>query len=379
MGKKVLSIIFIILFLLMIAVPLTATFFQHEEIAVEQNRMLVPPPQFLNEKGRINKTFTQNFEEWVNDHIGFRKEFVNQNGRVRYYLFHRFPIDRQTLLGPGGELNYANIDTIRDYQHKNLYPESYLQKTAESLETISDFAEENGAKFYYYQCWDKHSIYPEYFPKELLSYGEESKTDQVIKMFEETTDVSIISPKQELEDGKAEYETYSRWGDPTHWSPRGAITGYRKLMEALNEDAAEPCPVLMDEDYEISWTDQGLTLYETIHQKDLLEKFDIRDPKAKDTKEKLTLFADDRRSRFYTNPAAPNDSRLVIIGDSYFDYYIIDDIAESFHETIFFWGDHLTDLKEIVQEYGPDILVVENAEREDRTALLIEEAEKIKE
>ena len=313
-------------------------------------------------------------ESWVNDHIGFRKFFVDQNGKMRYYLVGRFPIDRPLILGPDGELNYASFESIRDYQHRNLYSASYLDKAAESLQTLSDYAKNHHTELYYYQCWDKHSIYPEYFPKTILQYGDQSKTDEIIQAFEEKTDVPVISPKEELISGKARFETYSVFGDPTHWSQRGAYLGYLKLMEEINQNSQLPYRVLSENDYDIEVTDQGLYLYGSIHKEDLLERFDIKDPKAKLTQEKITLWKEDPRTLFYTNDAADNDSRIVLIGDSYFYFYILDDIAESFRETVFIWGDHLEDFKKISDEYQPDIIVLENAEREDRTGVIIQAA-----
>ena len=62
-----------------------------------------------------------------------------------------------------------------------------------------------------------------------------------------------------------------------------------------------------------------------------------------------------------------NDTCLLIIGDSYFESFIVDDLAESFHETVLIWGDYLSDYKAIVDEYSPDIIIIEAAERVDRS------------
>lgn len=58
---------------------------------------------------------------------------------------------------------------------------------------------------------------------------------------------------------------------------------------------------------------------------------------------------------------------MLIIGDSYFNSFIYDDIAESFHETILIWGDYVGDIQNIIDSYNADIVIVEAAERCDRT------------
>ncbi|MDO4735204.1 MAG: hypothetical protein Q4A51_08075 [Lachnospiraceae bacterium] len=273
--------------------------------------------------------------------------------------------------------NYASFEYIQDYQHRNLYSEEYLNKAAESLQTLSDYAKEKGTQLYYYQCWDKPSIYPEYFPKTILQYGDKSKTDGIVQAFQEKTDVTVISPKEDLIKGKENYETYSVFGDPTHWTQRGAYLGYLKLMEEINRRNQNSFYVLKEDDYTITTTDQGMYLYGSIHKVDLLERFELKEPKVKLTQDRITVGKEDSRTLFYTNDAADNDSRIVLIGDSYFYYYILDDIAESFHETIFLWGDHLEEYQEIIDGYAPDILIIENAEREDRSGSLIQTAEKL--
>ena len=186
-------------------------------------------------------------------------------------------------------------------------------------------------------------------PETILQYGERSKTDGIVQAFQEKTDVPVISPKEELIKGKEKYETYSVFGDPTHWTHRGAHLGYLKLMEEINRNEQSSYYVLKEDDYHITTTNQGMYIYGSIHKENLLERFELKDPKAK----------------------------LTPVGDSYFYYYILDDIAESFHETIFLWGDHQEDFKEIIDGYAPDILIIENAEREDRSGILIQTAEKL--
>ena len=41
----------------------------------------------------------------------------------------------------------------------------------------ADFLKERGIQLYYVQCWDRQSIYPEFFPNHILQYGNVSRTD----------------------------------------------------------------------------------------------------------------------------------------------------------------------------------------------------------
>ena len=375
--RKVSQAVFTVLFLLMIAVPLLTTNLKKDQISEDENRKLAPMAELYKEDGTWNENFTADFETWINDNIGLRSLMVNNNARIQYNLFRVLANNSNLYLGPNDELNYATEEMLQDYQHANLYSEEHLREIADSAQCLSDYAEEKGARFFYYQCWDKHSIYPEYFPKTVLQTGPESKTDGIVRALNDYTAIRVISPKQDLIDAKPVKPTYSVWGDPTHWNPRGAYIGYLKLMNAINADSDVQYKVLGEEDYNITTPDQGRVLFGGIHRVDRIENFELKEPKAVLTNEKLTLHSDDQRHRFFTNDAVDNDTRLLLLGDSYFNSYIVDDLAESFHETIIIWGTYLTDFQHIIDAYDADIVIVENAERADRTGSMIKAAKAI--
>lgn len=334
---------------------------------MDENRKLAAMAELYREDGTLNENYTKDFETWINDNIGLRSSMVANNARIQYYLFKVLANNTDMYLGPNEELNYATAAMLKDYQHDNLYSEEHLHEVADCMQYLSDYVEEKGAQFYYFQCWDKHSIYPEYFPSTVIQHGGESKTDGIVRALTACSKVHVISPKQELIDEKPVKPTYSVWGDPTHWNQRGAYIGYLKLMNAINQNSDTPYKILQEADYNITAPDQGDTLFGGIHRVEEIENFEIKNPKAVLTNEKLTLYSDDKRHRFFTNDAVENDTRLLVIGDSYFNTFIIDDLAESFHETIIIWGDYLTDVQSIVDAYDADIVVVEAAERVDRT------------
>lgn len=378
MFSKISKIIFIILFLSMLTVPLLTTNLKKNTISVAENRTLAQMPELYNKDGTRNLDFNSGFELWINDNIGFRSNMVTANAKMQYYLFNLLPNNSDMYLGPNGEFNYAVYDMLKDYQHLNLYSEEYLDDMADSYQYISDWLEAQGKQFYYYQCWDKHSIYPEYFPDTVIQHGETSKTDEIVSALKEKTSVNVISSKQTLIDKKADYDTYSRWGDAAHWTQRGAYIGYLELMDAINSNNGNKYCVLKESDYNITVIDQGTTIFGGIHKKDMLENFDIKKPKAVLTNEKLSLYNENRDHKFLTNNRVDNDTRVLILGDSYFDVYILDDIAESFYETLIIWGDYSWDIGNIIEEYNPDIVISENAERCDRTSVMIAGVKAIK-
>lgn len=367
--ERKLKWMFIIAFFAVIVMPLSTTNLKRNTISEAENRRLASLTFINNEDGTINENFTSDFEEWINDNIGMRGALVLLNAKIQYYVFGVLANNSDYVLGPNGEYNYAPDSIIKTYQHFDLKDEETLQQMAEAYQFAKEYADSLKMQLYYFQCWEKQSIYPEYFPKTVIQHGTTSKTDQIVANISNNTDVVVISPKQELIDGKLDYSTYSRWGDPVHWTDRGAYIGYKKLMGAINENNSSIYKVLDDDDYNITIGDYGQTIFGGIHKEDFLETFEIRNPQAVLTNEKLSLYSEDERHRFFTNENANNRDRVLVLGDSYINNFILDDIAESFYETLIIWGDYSESLGEILDAYNPDILVVENAERCDRTGL----------
>lgn len=209
--------------------------------------------------------------------------------------------------------------------------------------------------------------------------GDTSKTDQVVKYIRNNTTVNEISLKEMLLDKKKSYEVYSHYGDPTHWTERGAYFGYQYIMEKINEDNHNMYNILSEDDYDITVKDKGITLNGFIHEKDMMETFTIRNPKAvKADKSLMGEFGKDERHSIWINKDAGNDTRLLLMCDSYINSFIVEDFAESFSEVWLVWGDYTKDLDKVIELYNPDIVIYECAERVDRSGAVVEFADKIK-
>lgn len=381
MFKKILRMLFIVSFCSIIGIPLITTNFQQDKVSESENRKLTAMPKLHNDDGSLNENFTSDLESWINDNIGLRSQMVIANAKIQFYGFNVLANNSDMLLGPNQELNYATNDIIADYQHEDLKTQDKLNQIASGYQRVSDYLEQRGIQFYYFQCWDKQSIYPEYFPKTIKQFGDVSKTDQIIATLKTRTTVDVISSKELLIDAKKEYDTYSVWGDPTHWTQRGAYLGYRMLMEEINAKNQNKYKILSADDYNIEITDQGYTVFGGIHKKDMLEDFEVKDPQAYLSDEEpmfLSEWANKSRTIYYNDKVDNNDT-LLILGDSYFDNFLYDDFAESFHRVVFIWGDYAEKLEQLVDYYQPLIVINENAERCDRTEVMISASYKLSE
>lgn len=377
MFKKIYNWIFVIAFLAILSVPLLLTDFSSGGVSEDENRTLAAFPQ-VTVDGAWNENFTGEFETWFMDHLGLRQTMITTNATIQFRVFDRMISKSNYHIGPYGDINYATESMLLDYAHVNLRPQEVVEETAMGLQKISNWLADREIGFYYVQCYDKHSIYPEQFTNQVKQIGDISKTDQLIFSLGENTTVRTVSLKGPLLEAKKTYEVFSNWGDPTHWSPRGAYMGYVHIMEQLNMDADVPFPVLRESDYIIEIKNAGITLNRVVHQDDYIEYFTLRNPQAqKADTSVMGKWSEDHRHSVWKNPNAGNDTKVLLMCDSYIANYIVEDFAESFSEVWLVWGDHTWALPLIVEQYRPDIVIYECAERVDRWQAIRELADKL--
>lgn len=367
MFKKVNNLIFTVLFLAVLFVPLLFTRWESGGVSEKENRNLARFPALMVDN-QFNQSFTKDFESWFMDHMGFRQELIAANTDFMQKIFDRSLSNSDWKIGRTGDSIYAPDFIVYDYAHANLRSEKEVRTIGESYQVVNDWVEAKGIQFYYVQCVDKHTTYPERFITSVNQMGDVSKTDQILNYLQEETTVNAIYFKEVLEENKTKYGVFSRWGDPTHWSDRGAYISYVYMMEQINKEQPESLKVLAEEDYDISYR-----VYEgTNGESEQSEVFAIKKTNAqKSDASELGKWAMDHRHSVWTNPNAGNDLRLLLMGDSYFEGYLLDDIAESFHEVWMVWGDYTGDFAEVVELCDPDIVIYECAERVDRSENIV--------
>lgn len=368
--KQKISIIFIALFCIMLSLPLLFTNYK-KSVSETENRTLAAFPKLMKD-GERNDAWTSEFTDWFGDHLGFRDQLIGTYAKAQFYAFDRTLNYSDLYIGEKGDLLGFTKDMILDYQRLDRRTEEELVQLGNSYQNISDWLKEQGIQFYYVQCYDKHSIIEQdRMKKGMHPVVEESKTDQLVRYLQENTDITILPLKQCMLDADESYVTYSKWGDPWHWSQRGGIIAYREIMNMLNQNNQDSIRVLSDDDFNITYTDQGMTISSSLHQVDMEENFVMKERQNYlDQDVDMGTFGSDDRNHVWKNPSSASDKKILIYGDSYMNTYIIDYVAESFQET---WGirlEHITEFDEAIKMAKPDIVILECAERVDCNYLI---------
>lgn len=374
------EIIFLIAIICLTLVPMLKTDYKGGAVSETEKRMLAEFPKILDSSGNVNLSFRSEFDEWLNDNIGFREEMVGLNNILQYRVFNRFEDNNDLLLGPKGELNYVTDFIMEDWHQLNIPKDSYLEELAESYQFVNDWLLDQGIQFYRMQCWDKQTIYPEQFPRYALKYGDKNRSQVVTEYIGNHTSVFQPDLMRPLIEAKDEHEVYPVWGDVSHWTFRGALIGYTAVMNEINKNNSGKYRKLTEDDFEIGTEDVGNTLLGHIHEEDYVETFVFKDKvNIERDNSLLTLYADDVNCSCWVNYDLEDGDILLVIGDSYTNQFLLPYYIQSFKRVVFIQGNHASELYDIVNEYKPDIVIHEHAERTEAYRYMISAAARIKE
>lgn len=363
MKNKAYYIIYITGFFLILLLPLAFINTDKDAVSLKENRPLTAfPDLFIYDD--LNTNYTLVLEDYINDRIGFRDEMISFNGQLQYLVFGHMENGDRYRLGPGGEFNIIENDMLATYQNKNLFTNEELKEVIDSMNRLDAFVSSSGAQLYYVECYDKQSVYPEYFPDSVLKYGDISRTDQFMHALKSDTSIPVIDFMPLYLDNKESYEIYSPYGDPVHWTQRGAFMSYTMIMDTINQYNGGQFKILTEEDYDITMAEHGMRFYDGVFHSNISEDFVLKEPFAK-LSDITSEYPDytGPGDHYYTCSASGNDIKLMIIGNSFMVNYIADDLAESFGETLMIWSALNEDYTKWIESYKPDIVIYENAER----------------
>lgn len=359
------NILTIFVFMCMISLP---WIFAHREkegrVSSMENRRLAGYPAIRTEEGGFNRDYIAQYENWLKDNLRGRTVIVEADATLQYQLFRRI-VKEDTMSGKSDWLFVRDDEMIREHQRLNLMPDAALTRYAAGMQGISDYLEDRGIAFYYLQCYSKEEIYPDQYLDGVCRTGTLSKADQIVKILQENTDVDQILVKEALT-ARADELLYFQYVDSLHWNERGSFLGYQILMNDIHEDFAK-VPVLEEKDFTITEEERSVDLYGfTYPYTEMCPVYQVKEPMAREitseTKERWDFLHYKEHTHVYSNENCTNDMKILILGDSFIRMFLKDDIAESFRETLSIDWLNIPILDEVVEEFEPDIVVIESAQ-----------------
>ena len=365
--KRVINIVFIFIFAVLISFPYL---FAHRDrqgrVSSMENRMLARYPVLWDAEEGLNTDYLSQFELWLNDNLRGRTVMTEINSTLQYKLFGRI-VKTDILRGKNNWLFVRDDEMIREFQHQNLMSEAELDAYALNMQKIADYMKNKEIAFYYFQCYSKETIYPEQYASGINQIGTVYMADQIVSALETKTSVEQVLVKEILAEHKDEL-VYYQYVDSLHWNERGSYFGYQVFMDTIRKDFPM-VPVLGEEDYLITEAESAVDLYGYLYPyAELCPIYTIKEPKATEITqtetdiERWDFLRFKEHTHEYINEDSGNDLKILILGDSFFRMFLKDDVAESFASTLSIDWLNISILEEVIEEYQPDIVVIESAE-----------------
>ncbi len=355
--NRILSAAFIAIFVIALVLPLIFMNYKPDQISEYENKKLADWPPF-----ELSEDYMKSVYDYVNDRIGFREGAIAVYTEANNALFHSM-VNPLFMWGEDGNIYYRDKDYIAAYQRLNTDRE-YIDSMVGFLEKTDEYLKSKDIKFMYFVCPDKKTIYPEYFPK-TVNVNENSQS--VLDYLDERmgdTDICYIDPKDDLVAAKGNYRLYNKMYDVTHWNDRGAFIGHSLIDQKVRE-WFDDVPPLSEDNFDL----------ETVHVDSLdnakfaidedIPLYVLRDDETADYTELLKTAMECETDTFYThhiNASAPNDRRLLVFTDSYFQshqkFY-----DNRFREVYFVHRQNYDYVQYFVNLTFPDMVIFETAER----------------
>lgn len=228
--KKPFYIAFIAAFLALCLLP-TAALLCGYEAENRENRPLARRASLFGRDG-LNLSFPAEFDDFFEDHFGFREEMVTAFHGLTMALLGD-TLNEKVIVGKNGMLFYS--ETLDDYLGRNLLSDEEIARIAACLRIEQAWCEARGIAFTFSIAPNKNTVYPENMPSRLAPTGEAGNRERLYAALSEAG-VPTVDFAALLLAHKADGQLYH--DRDTHWNERGALLAYNAIMERVAAGAA---------------------------------------------------------------------------------------------------------------------------------------------
>ncbi|MFT5337413.1 MAG: hypothetical protein ACJAY8_000414 [Sphingobacteriales bacterium] len=192
--------------------------------------------------------FQDEFEDWINDHIGLRAWFVKANYQYDYSLFDTL---HTAAVLRGKENYFYETNYVRTHKGLDFIGQSTIQRRVETLSEIRQYLKENNSELLIILAPGKGSFYPNYFPESYDTIPGQLPTNySVFKEVLSQTDIPTLDFHSwflEMKDTTS-HALFPNTG--IHWSRYGALLAADSILKLLPHLTLKPSPQLHLFDFE---------------------------------------------------------------------------------------------------------------------------------
>ena len=226
--KKLFSLLFAVLFLVLCAVPALGLALTGGSGAAA-NQVLATRPELLTRDGGLNTAWLEDLSRYVNDRFFLRQEAVTLWARLNASLL-RSSVTDQVVVGRDGWLYFSA--SLPDYCRRSPMTERELWCAARRLFLLQEYAEAQGGQFLFTIAPNKNTLYPDHMPE--LPRADSPSNAEALAGALAAQGVNYLDLFAVF---RAQEETLYYPRD-THWNNRGAALASDAILAALGRDSA---------------------------------------------------------------------------------------------------------------------------------------------
>ncbi len=328
-----------------------------------ENRKLAELPEF---NLALADPFPQQYENYFNDHISVKNNLVYLKNLIKYSVFKETPLPYKVYLGSEGWFFFNNA-MLPARRQASFFSNDQLNRIRKEIEFRNNYFAERNAIYFLAIVPAKASVYPEYTRGiNQFHISDSSRTDQLLRLLQDSTDTHIIDLRQALLKIKNQHQVFFKTDH--HWNYMGALAGSIMVLDSVRNYFPN-IPKLSFSDFD--------TLEIKERTGDLLKLTGLTDllseeyPKYKPNKAWQKKLKKDKTRKYekpegfaydwaYEIRRTTGDSSLpsvMIIRDSYGDY-IRDFVSHGFNNTLLIWDKWKYKINEpIFNEEKPQVFI----------------------
>jgi hypothetical protein len=328
-----------------------------------------PKPEFAHQS---IDSFPMLYEKYYNEHVSFTSAALDFNARFKLYFLNVSPNQSKALAGKDNWFFSAG-KPINDYRGSNLLSDEEIQKLKSKLHARALNLKAQGGVFYFAIVPNKHRIYSEFLPNNIIERKTKTVYDQAIEALQSDTLIHLIDLRTSLEKAKSSQLLYYK--KDNHWNDLGAYIGYKAITESVHKQFPRVSPVpaadyYIDTSVSLAGGDAlqiGVDKLITEHRILLKPKKTVKAVAGE--KQNYPPPADFPYAGDFEIVRVVNDSSLptaVIIRDSFCDF-MLQFFSENYRKTVFIFDNwEYKENRNIIEKEKPDIVILQTLEQNIR-------------
>jgi hypothetical protein len=180
-----------------------------------------------------NESFTQAFEDYFNDHYGFRDFFIRCKNQIDYSLFGK---SGKLLVGKEGWLFNKNHLEQTCVEIERKAPDK-IHRVYRNLLAVDEYLSQRGIRFVVMPIPLKYSVYPEYLPTNTVNRPAETYFEKYVSHLDHGTHLTVINLPRLFQQAQKQYDLFPKMD--FHWNDVGAFLAAREFIQQLGEGSSD--------------------------------------------------------------------------------------------------------------------------------------------